>query len=523
MDILRHPAAEWAPGDFDLPTEQPMQSLVESAPQYLQPAHQPQMRLPSISSSWFQLPQVHQSPVHLTFGGYDEFSSMVLSPPMDLAPLQLPHPPSSFWVDHSTKMMYPVANNDVQLPPTVHRAFRNPWQGANYTDIWANDSMGFSPDSTYVGVHTESQESPLACSSGHMQLPVVYSQDAEQYQNAASFLEENLSPMPAPQSTCHLPPSSFNGNPFSKSSLPGIWHANTQAPPTPMSQSPPEVQQAQHDKDPERDILIERNDSMADLYIHALCGKGFATLSGVKKHHWGKKANDLTTSTGCWAKHKKPDVAWDDHPSCKGLQLASGATSALASTSKQGRPKALLPQAKALAASDMTQFNTVPGFPTLDDLPKTVAKALSTGNASVADSEEWESRYHAHRLPSRSSFDTLLTAINMVSKIDAPKPEARTDSIALHLDAQVAATEPEQRAPFVPYVPSMNNFDRRSVRTNAPVAPDTKISAPGLGTNRRVPIGFEDYNAPMSLLRPLEPLQPLDSPPSGHAKKKRKV
>ncbi|XPS69220.1 hypothetical protein M3J07_001488 [Ascochyta lentis] len=56
MDILLHPEARWAPGDFDLPVEQQMQPILEPIPQFLQPAHQPQMRLPSISSSWFLLP-----------------------------------------------------------------------------------------------------------------------------------------------------------------------------------------------------------------------------------------------------------------------------------------------------------------------------------------------------------------------------------------------------------------------------------------------------------------------------------
>lgn len=45
-------------------------------------------------------------------------------------------------------------------------------------------------------------------------------------------------------------------------------------------------------------------------FIHAICGKGFHSRSAVKKHHWGPKAGDLTTTRGCWAKNKKLDVAW---------------------------------------------------------------------------------------------------------------------------------------------------------------------------------------------------------------------
>lgn len=45
-------------------------------------------------------------------------------------------------------------------------------------------------------------------------------------------------------------------------------------------------------------------------FIHGICGKGFHSRSAVKKHHWGPKAGDLTTTRGCWAKNNKPDVAW---------------------------------------------------------------------------------------------------------------------------------------------------------------------------------------------------------------------
>ncbi|KAJ4989495.1 hypothetical protein SVAN01_05030 [Stagonosporopsis vannaccii] len=518
MEILMHPVAEWAPGDFDLPTEQPMQSLVKSAPQYLQPPHQPQMRLPSISSNWFPMPQAEHSPGHLSFAGYDDYNPIVSSPPLNLAPIQLPHPSSNLWTDHSSEMIYPAANNNSQIPPLVHMTFRNPWQDMHYTDTWTNEAMSFLPDSAYVSEHNELHGSLAACCRGHTQLPKTCSHDPESHENEGSLLQENVLLMPASQTSSHLPPSSVNGIAFQKSDLQGHWPSNSQTPSTTMSQSPPEVDQVQHDEGPNGDTFTERNGSTIGIYIHALCGKGFATLSGVKKHHWGKKVHDLATTTGCWAKHKKPDVAWDGHPSCKGLQQSSEISKSFSFTSKQGQANASSPQAKALAASDPPQFNTVPGFPTLAGLPKTVAKTLSTGNASTSDSEEWESRYHSQRLPSRSSFDSLLTAVNMISQIDVPRPEVRTSSNALHLDAQVAAAE--QHAHFLPYIPSARTFDRRSVRPHAPIAPDTMIPAPGLGSSRRLPTAVEGNSASTSLLRLLEP---LDSPPSGPVKKKRRV
>jgi hypothetical protein len=45
-------------------------------------------------------------------------------------------------------------------------------------------------------------------------------------------------------------------------------------------------------------------------FIHAICGKGFHSRSAVKKHHWGPKAGDLAATRGCWAKNKKPAIAW---------------------------------------------------------------------------------------------------------------------------------------------------------------------------------------------------------------------
>lgn len=45
-------------------------------------------------------------------------------------------------------------------------------------------------------------------------------------------------------------------------------------------------------------------------FVHGLCGKSFNTRHAVKKHHWGSRMDDRETTTGCWAKHKKPDVSW---------------------------------------------------------------------------------------------------------------------------------------------------------------------------------------------------------------------
>jgi hypothetical protein len=45
-------------------------------------------------------------------------------------------------------------------------------------------------------------------------------------------------------------------------------------------------------------------------FVHSICGTIFTSRYTVKKHHWGIKCDDFETTTGCWAKNKKPNVQW---------------------------------------------------------------------------------------------------------------------------------------------------------------------------------------------------------------------
>jgi hypothetical protein len=45
-------------------------------------------------------------------------------------------------------------------------------------------------------------------------------------------------------------------------------------------------------------------------FVHSICGTAFTSRYAVKKHHWGNKCDDLETTTGCWARNKKPNVKW---------------------------------------------------------------------------------------------------------------------------------------------------------------------------------------------------------------------
>jgi hypothetical protein len=200
------------------------------------------------------------------------------------------------------------------------------------------------------------------------------------------------------------------------------------------------------------------------MFIHSLCGKGFASRSKVKKHHWGAKNDNLETTSGCWAKHNKPNVSWNEHPNCK-----EGAP-APRPAKKPTRPILKLTKSEREAPRKTTALathDTITGISTLRDLPGTVADAVSPCNANQNDFGNIGS-YHSHqlpnrhnfdgpritnpfalegvgsyhsRLPSQSNFDSLLTAVNVASRIEAPKAQARHDSVAYQLDVQAVAAE----------------------------------------------------------------------------------
>ena len=134
-------------------------------------------------------------------------------------------------------------------------------------------------------------------------------------------------------------------------------------------------------------------------------------------------------------------------------------------------------------------YNTIPGFPILQDLPQTVAQALTSRNPTQYSFENIGA-YHSHRLPARSSFESLLTAVNVASRIDAPKPQGRNDSVVSQLDAQAVAAERDMRYTPTWIEPSRGN-EEDIIRSD-----DTLIMANGLGisySNRemQVPLGMD--------------------------------
>ena len=474
MDFLMLPAAEWHADDFDLPMEQPTMSFVGSTPQILEPAHEPQMRLPSLSSNWLAVPLAEQSAGHVTSKDYNDPMTSFPTPP-DFAPSHTSQPPTRTWVEHSASTLYPALNDEASLPPPMHTTFRDPWQTPKLTNTWPEGGLDFSPDSLYFRKYLGPATSPGASYDHQQELPLVYPRDTEPYQNLGSCQQMTVSPertyslMPSPTEnspTDKCPTTDSVSNSVSTKKENDMGAHAPQAPV--LKSSPPYTQLAQDMDSPSHDFL-------AEPFIHSLCGKGFSTLSGVKKHHWGKKINDLMTKTGCWAKHNKPDVGWDDHPSCKVDRPKAKTTRSVAAVSEQGRPTTSTVKSEGSPALHVSHVNTVPGFPTLHDLPRTVAHAINIPAASSSGLEERAPLEHIHGTPSRSSFGDLLTAVNAVSQIDAPKPRARTDSIALHLDAQVTATERQS-----PFVPSRQSTDTILSYRARPDAQPAQPAQPGI-------------------------------------------
>lgn len=187
------------------------------------------------------------------------------------------------------------------------------------------------------------------------------------------------------------------------------------------------------------------------IYVHSLCGKAFATRQGVKKHHWGGRIGNRETVTGCWAKNGKPDVEWDDHPSCKDSTAKSSVPK---STSKQVRPsKPMAPVAPSIFA-----HNTSHDMPAPQQPPRVAAENLN--NSPQLPFREAIPVYHNHHLPLPEPpgiSNALLTAVNVASDINAPKAEIRNDSVVQHLDA---------RAPFHNQV---NQFNQDTYIRNSTV------------------------------------------------------
>lgn len=474
MDIITHRAARWGPDDFDLPDQSSTQLPLEGVPQYLQPSHELQMRLPS-SSSWVSIRPYDQFANPLVSSGYSGAgyeqtfvsSSSLPMPP----PLRMPNPSGQLYADANSA--YADLQGHQYLVPPVQRAFRNPWNSLNHLGNWTIDGVDFTTGDANLDGYFEIQQPSIFPSHHHHEATLPYSHHIESRAMPTLTQQTDSHSHTAPY---QIPsPISHNPLPTAKSEE---QPTDFRTPPTSNSQSLPSVSQpgdAAETREAQNAGMVGPDQSKGLPYVHSLCGKVFSTLTGVKKHHWGKKANDLATTTGCWAKHNKPDVAWDDHPSCKGGRSTPVVAKSASPTTKQRQTEHSMSQSSSLPAMDVPQFQPLPEFPTVDDLPRTVAKVVHTGNAPGSDTQEQGAMHQMPQVPSKSEFDSLLTAVNTVSQIEAPKPKGCTESIARNLDAQVAAAERYHSVGN--FELSTSSFDVAAHRAIAPAALDVTGSS----------------------------------------------
>ncbi|CAO2655841.1 Nn.00g046440.m01.CDS01 [Neocucurbitaria sp. VM-36] len=482
MNVLYHKDAKWGAGDFDF---DPL--VTQPCPQFLQPAHEPQLRLPSISSLCYSDHQAVPSINPAVLSGYsgksgfanDEYLEPIFPqnrnttwkalPQLSSSPQwQMPigyhfsHRPT---VSHSGAMLpYTTASNEASVSP-AHQDFTSMAQHNRLQEDWGSTDYG----EEYATALSTNTDAPAGTSPSVLGNPFTV-------------------PLGRPAVDMPPPPKKRTHQGFIAQVNNEQQHGGD-AVEAPSLSSPPTTLNAkatvarQPKKRQSNTAKLARSCPEEGPFIHSLCGKGFTSRSKVKKHHWGAKYDDLNTKTGCWAKHNKPNISWNLHPSCREETSAERAFKKVSSQSTlslyPSEQKA--PMVPALIPSD----NTIPGFPILQDLPQAVAQTLTS---TTQYSFENIGAYPSHRLPARSSFESLLTAVNVASRIDAPKPQGRNDSVVSQLDAQAVAAERDMRYTPIWIEPSRGN-EKDSIRYK-----DDLIMANGLGiscSNREMQVPLE--------------------------------
>jgi hypothetical protein len=469
LETLKHSDSRWGPGDFDLP----QLSSLHSAPSFLQPVHEPKMRLPSMSGLWDSKTAGPSPASPVTSSGLIVYNGHEISgnheatsPPAEPELWQNPkHAVATSSAPSTTSrrasaaglaspgdqhMIIPTISSDItrhQFTPLsflyegdLSRSGAKRWTENDDSNMW----LDRRPEQLheYESALADNHYSPTAREAVQsLSLPQTEGPNA----STADDGHDIAQPI-CPHDRAHGP--SLPGNPFA---MPVGQPLESMPPPTrkrsrKSSGAGAEAETVRHGDDERHTVENGQRDAsrgdtkpfqprryVSGLFIHGICGKGFTSRSKVKKHHWGGRMDDINTATGCWAKNKKPDIAWDDHPSCKEGPKHRFAT--------QKRSTAIESKAPVVPSMVPSQNNPAPAFTTTGDFRKPVVEALDAPHEPSQFSQDGYLPYHSHQLPPRSPFDTLLTAVNLASDIEAPVPRGRNDSVVLQLDAQVLAAE----------------------------------------------------------------------------------
>ncbi|KAH7083367.1 hypothetical protein BKA63DRAFT_151896 [Paraphoma chrysanthemicola] len=485
MSILNHEEARWGPGDFDLPQQ--------TVPQFLQPAHQPQMRLPSLSALWDSNRRDYTPLAPMTYSGNSARASFEYTGGEDGVGAKCCED-SQLYADSAMPSHFDsVSSNDLftSQPGTLGPKFQSnsspspnfangfaadpadvdlggTWkpQQSQYLTTWSEVDYGneWSADRQHMFENEQSTEitqSPRTLSAMRSPVDIHGNQfwdtplppfrQQEQFDAQllpALRISSDVSPTSssAAMSAEMPPPASLPGR--GMSSLDGKLE---ETPATPKENHSLEDVRGHKiaSKRRKKTIKVEstmdpRRSKGSGDFVHGLCGKRFATRSKVKKHHWGNRNDDLDTKTGCWAKHNKPDVNWDDHPSCR-IELKPRVVKESRNLPKPSRIEIRRESAEHKAPVVPAMVPTYPTTPFESSMQQNHAREQvdmsdpSRPSGQYADTSYLP--YHTHRLPTRSSFESLLSAVNLASQIEAPVPQGRNDSLVHQLDAQAAAAE----------------------------------------------------------------------------------
>jgi hypothetical protein len=473
MNVLNHQAAQWAPEDFELP----LVPFQQSAPQVLQPVHEPQIRMPPVFVSWESsdrgLPGLGTTLAkHLSHFERFEPDGRRLS----LPPLESRFISPSFQNSIPVQLTSPAVHHVHDVSP-YEPAFRSPllsmehgnmshgsqfapqWENIDYTNIWDEEGIchGFKqeqhlehaqavfPVESFEFDHLRNprihrrSESVAATCPRHLQATIPPASISDSYvlsEPSATAIGQPAVDMPPPPSKRSRKSSGVKsqieeqyGEDGTRRGIKDIQ--NQQSTGSKASQAPSAVKQ--------------KKSEYGGWYVHGMCGKSFANRNKVKKHHWGNKIGDLNTTTGCWYKKGRPNANWDDHPSCK---EAPSRTEELTSA-----------PFKPLQTKSMSVKNKAPTVPTMGSGPRNILPSLPTTqnlsqsarppHTSPNHMEDVSLPYHTHGFPcgfpstaSSSPFENLLTVVNFAANIESPVPKGRKDSaIFSNLDAEAIAVE----------------------------------------------------------------------------------
>ncbi|KAL6708943.1 hypothetical protein ACN47E_002070 [Coniothyrium glycines] len=470
MNVLFHRDARWGASDFD---------FMEPMPQFLQPVHQPQFRLPPpipwispsnhinvasnigdrtvLDSTWHQHPK----------------NSSLFSPEEWRSYKQLPL--SSPLFSSSSQHTFPGGTT---IEPKHVLSGKRAAQ-ADDTNVL---HFGWRHEQMLMPNHNNSEL--YRCHDGPSIAPtlLIKTTDSDVTKHLpllAPKIQRSGSIDQSPE-VYTLPSPSVLGTPFA---VPIGCASIDMAPPAAKRRHHEQVfeasmtryEDAAETEGTTSKVIRTAQGKGESLFIHSLCGKAFVSRSKLRKHHWGAKVGDLNTKTGCWARHNKPNINWDDHSSCKDGQSNSrniDNTQRHISTQRAPEVPCMFPSPKSS------------GFPTLEYLPQTVAETLASGSQYMWNPLTSSTSYQT---PSRNSFDSLLSAVDVASWIDAPKPDGRLDPLVSHCDNQAVVADCDR--------PHGDSALGQHSTTQIPGSGDmqrTRSTVTGLGIN----ISSDDFQEP---------------------------